>query len=776
MKKRLFSLVMSLIMAVSLIGVMPTMTAIAETSGDYKYGILSNGTVVITRYNGSATNLTIPSTIKGKKVTSIGEYAFSGCEKLKSVTIPNGVRSIEGEAFYCCTNLTSIKLPYSLTSLSSDSFENTPLLDNQETNVKYIDKWVVDCDRFVTTISIKKGTVGIANYAFSDCESLKSVAIPNSVTSIGKGAFADCKSLKSITIPSSVTSIGNHAFEDTPWLKNKKLENSLVIINNILICASNASGNIIIPKGVTSILADVFAGCKSLKSVTIPNSVKSIGEGAFADCKSLKSVTIPNSVTSIEMSAFYYCTSLTSVTIPNSVTSIKDEAFRGCTSLKSITIPNSVKSIGRGAFADCKSLKSVKGFNGVKVINSLAFMGCQNLTNATIPNGVTEICYSTFDSCSKLTSITIPSSVKTITQWAFLNCSSLKNVIIGKNVSRIGPEAFRNCINIKSINIPKSVTEIYDSFLGCKNLKDVYYEGNEIDWKKIKLYGDELKNAKIHYNTCEVVTGFKAAATNANAIKLTWKKVSGAQGYILYKYDNTKKTWARVVKTTTNSNTYTVNKLSSGTSYKFAIRAYKTVNGKEIVSAIYPTLTTVTKPANVSGFKVSSTSTNSIKLTWNKVKGATGYTLYQQKNGKWTKVKSLTGTSYTVPKLKVGTTYKFAVKAYKKIGNSLITSPSFPTVSTSTNPATVNFKLSAGSKKATVKWSKVTGATGYKVYYKTSKNGSWKCLKTANNKTTSYTKTGLTKGKTYYFTVKAYRTVGGKTYNGSYVAKSVKVK
>ena len=179
---------------------------------------------------------------------------------------------------------------------------------------------------------------------------------------------------------------------------------------------------------------------------------------------------------------------------------------------------------------------------------------------------------------------------------------------------------------------------------------------------------------------------------------------------------------------------------------------------------------------SVKGFKVSSTSTNSIKLTWNKVKGATGYTLYQQKNGKWTKVKSLTGTSYTVPKLKAGTTYKFAVKAYKKIGNSLITSPSFPTVSTSTNPATVNFKLSAGSKKATVKWSKVTGATGYKVYYKTSKNGSWKCLKTANNKTTSYTKTGLKKGKTYYFTVKAYRTVGGKTYNGAFTTKSVKVK
>lgn len=84
--------------------------------------------------------------------------------------------------------------------------------------------------------------------------------------------------------------------------------------------------------------------------------------------------------------------------------------------------------------------------------------------------------------------------------------------------------------------------------------------------------------------------------------------------------------------------------------------------------------------------------------------------------------------------------------------------------------------MKADTKKATVKWSKVTGSSGYKVYYKTSKNGSWKTLKTCNNKTTSYTKTGLSKGKTYYFTVKAYRTVGGKIYNGKFTTKSVKIK
>ena len=174
--------------------------------------------------------------------------------------------------------------------------------------------------------------------------------------------------------------------------------------------------------------------------------------------------------------------------------------------------------------------------------------------------------------------------------------------------------------------------------------------------------------------------------------------------------------------------------------------------------------------------KASSNSTSSIKLSWGKVSGAKGYVVYQKKSGKWSRIKVTASNSYTVSKLKSGTTYQFCVKPYTKSGTKTIYGNASKTLTTSTNPATVSFKLTAGTKKVSVKWSKVTGASGYKVYYKTSKNGSWKTLKTCNNKTTSYTKTKLTKGKTYYFTVKAYRKLNGKTYNGSYTTKSIKSK
>lgn len=214
-----------------------------------------------------------------------------------------------------------------------------------------------------------------------------------------------------------------------------------------------------------------------------------------------------------------------------------------------------------------------------------------------------------------------------------------------------------------------------------------------------------------------------------------------------------------VVKPTYSAQGYTLHKCSTcGNSYKDNYKAKLT-------------LSNITKTNFTS-------SANAVKMSWNKVSGATGYRVYKYNTStkKWQTVANTKNTYYTFSKLKSGTTYKFTVRAYRTEGGKTYLSPKYSTFTTSTNPATVNFKLTAGSKKATVKWSKVTGATGYKVYYKTSKNGKWTCLKTANNKTTSYTKTGLKKGKTYYFTVKAYRTVGGKTYNGAFTTKGVKVK
>ena len=301
------------------------------------------------------TSVTIPNS-----VTSIGCEAFEYCRGLTSITIPNSVTSIGYDAFRDCSSLTSVTISNSVTSIGSGAFYGTPWYNYQPDGVVYAGKVLYKYKGTIpagTKISIKEGTLGIAENAFSLCSGLTSVIIPNSVISIGSRAFG-WTGLTSVTIPNGVTYIGDETF-----------------------CGCTSLASVTIGNSVTSIGQRSFCGCSSLTSITIPNSVTSIGYYAFDGCSGLTSVTIPNSVTSIGNYAFYGCSGLTSVTIPNSVTTIGEYTFGGCSGLTSITTPNNVKSIRNNAFYRCSSLTSVTIGNGIEKIESSAFGNCPELTD-----------------------------------------------------------------------------------------------------------------------------------------------------------------------------------------------------------------------------------------------------------------------------------------------------------------------------------------------------------------------------------------------------------
>lgn len=268
-------------------------------------------------------------------------------------------------------------------------------------------------------------------------------------------------------------------------------------------------------------------------------------------------------------------------------------------------------------------------------------------------------------------------------------------------------------------------------------------------------------------------------SSETKSAKLSWKAVSGATGYRVYKYDGS---W-KMVKDT-KSLSCEIGGLKSGTAYKFYVRPYKQFSGKTLWSADNKAdaVEAYTKPSATSKISYTS-STDSVKLSWNKVTGATGYRIYLYDNAKdkYVKVADTSKNSYTVKKkngkkLKPCVEYKFRVKAYIKKNGKTYWSDSYKTVTTATKPAKSSLTVTSSKGKVNLSWKDVMGESGYQVYYSTKKDGKYKKLTSLKADKVKYSKK-LTKGKKYYFKVRAYKKAGGKTVYGSFSSvKSVKIK
>ncbi|MCC8101471.1 MAG: fibronectin type III domain-containing protein [Clostridiales bacterium] len=161
------------------------------------------------------------------------------------------------------------------------------------------------------------------------------------------------------------------------------------------------------------------------------------------------------------------------------------------------------------------------------------------------------------------------------------------------------------------------------------------------------------------------VTGLAVVDQDDDEISLSWNSVSGANGYQIFQYDSTSKTWTLVQ---TTSRTYAeVENLTSAKRYKFKVRAYSVSGSSKTYGTKSDTLAAYTEPDEVKGLTAKVTSDSTVTLTWNKVARATKYQvyMYDSAKGKYVRKTTVSGTSTVITGLSSGTTYKFKVRAYK---------------------------------------------------------------------------------------------------------------
>ncbi len=464
-------------------------------------------------------NLIIPSSVSYDdveyQVSSIGFEAFAFCNKLESVSLPDGIGMIYMGVFRDCVNLKSVDLPNTIQDIEFEAFAKCKNLEKVVLPEELKNIWdfaFSDCTN-LGSVTFSSCLKHIGAQAFSGCP-ISDIAFPESLTHIMDGAFSSNKALTEITIPLGVEFIGTSAFG---------CDNLKTIFFNAEKCAEapyafSPVSEIVFGDNVKWIPSSAFYGSDELTAITIPESVTQIGGEAFLRCSNLESVFF--NAKNCEEMGMCFPNSISQLVIGENVETISSYAFNGLASLTSINIPESVTSIGQGAFEGCDGVKSIyynaiecQGFNSyynvfpktveevifgdkVRVIPDYAFSGCQNLTELTIPESVTKIGYGAFNYCDNIKTVYFnsidynPSSEDGMGYYTSIFPTSIQKVFLGDKVRTIPEHAFLNCKNLTSIEIPESLEKIgFEAFSGCR-IKNVMVSNIE-KWLKIDFNGPE---------------------------------------------------------------------------------------------------------------------------------------------------------------------------------------------------------------------------------------------------------------------------------------------
>ena len=616
----------------------------------------------------------------------------------------------------------------------------------------------------VKNVEISSGVTTLGAYAFSACDSMTGVSLPETLLAVGESCFQSSYGLHNISIPNSVRSIGD--------------------------CA--------------------FSSCNGLTRVTLGSGLKGIGGQAFKECSSLSSIVIPEGVTAIEFSTFEDCSNLMEITIPRTVTSIGRWAFDGCYGLSKVTFT--------GTRAQWNAI-DMGDDNDPLLSANITFAGsgpaAPTVTGGNDSQGRPTLKWNAVSGAAKYEVYRARSKsgdyikYSTVTGTSYTNTSYIENgntyyykvraldangtagawgsivsvtykqtlpapTVTGGNDAQGRPTLKWNAVSgAAKYEVYRARSRSgeyikYSTVTGTSYTNTSYIEDGNTYYYKVRALdasgtaGAWSSIVSVTYRAASTGTLPAPTVTGGNDAQgrptLTWNAVTGAAKYEVYRARSQSGDYIKYSTVTGTSYTNT-SYIENGNTYYYKVRALD-ANGTagawgSIVSVTYKQ--TLPAPTVTGGNDAQGRPT----LKWKAVTGAAKYEVYRARslNGDYIKYSTVTGTSYTnTSYIENGNTYYYKVRALKSDGTagawSSIVSVTYRAASTGTLPAPAVTGGNDSQGRPTLKWKAVSGAAKYEIYRSYSRDGSYSKYSTQTS--TAYTNSSyLTSGTTYYYKVRA---------------------
>jgi hypothetical protein len=248
----------------------------------------------------------------------------------------------------------------------------------------------------------------------------------------------------------------------------ENIKEEVFVTDNNVLYECNATGTVIVPKGITIIGSNVFANKSNVTKVVLPEGLKTIETNAFFECAGLKEINIPESVEIIEAQAFFGCKMLKKIHLPKNLKRLDVDAFT-YSGIESVDLPEHPDYVGSEVFANSRLHHITIPANFPLTV--AMFDECKNLETVTFKGTGVKVPGICFKLCENLKNIDLR-SIKTIGKGGFFGCKSLDFDVLPKDI-RVNDSAFSGCgikhITVENLNSIEGTEKV---FAGCHQLTE----------------------------------------------------------------------------------------------------------------------------------------------------------------------------------------------------------------------------------------------------------------------------------------------------------------